>query len=52
MRSTGITRRICLPKEILNFCNIKNGDCLQLLIDGDKMIFEKIDRRKRRNNLA
>lgn len=47
MRGTGIIRRvddlgrIVIPKEIRRQMNIKDGDPMELLIDGDSVIFRK-----------
>lgn len=47
MKSTGIVRRIddlgrvVVPKEIRRSLNIKDGDPLELFLDGDKFYFQK-----------
>ena len=49
MRATGIVRRIddlgriVIPKEIRRRLNIRDGDPLELYLDGEAVVFKKYD---------
>jgi transcriptional pleiotropic regulator of transition state genes len=49
MKATGMVRkmdplgRVVLPSELRQVLDIKNGDALEIFIDGDKILFQKYE---------
>ncbi len=41
VREIDATGRLVLPSEMRHLCNIKPGDIIEFLIDGDKLILSK-----------